>query len=278
MEFQTARIFEADSKAFSKPKIKILAVNSEGYVVPPWDEFKRVIRSALPLGVSERLIDSMEKAADSSHGFGLSNEASRKLDLFRSVVKGELEIYNLRMHCEAVFVALLDVRGRHGRHSNSSAIDRDSEFKTLVEISKVLGVVFRCKIFRLIFFQNLQEDMISVSKLCCPVCWELFEALNLDTKIRGCHPTVTPVALPETLSLEISEKMVTRLRTLLDAQVNFFFLEGNDARRTQHSRNESETGHSTTSSNECASECGDSYQSYKATHQKGTAKTPIHGA
>src|SRR5271163_2662091 len=93
--------------------------------------------------------------------------------------------------------------------------------------------------------------MISVSKFCCPVCWELFKVVKLDIKIRGCHPTVTPLALPETLSPDVSNGIITSLRPQLAAQLKPLLIDKRP-RTTQHHRNESETGHSATSSNEGA--------------------------
>jgi hypothetical protein len=105
------------------------------------------------------------------------------------------------------------------------------------------------------------HDMISVSKLCCPVCWELFKAVMLDIKISGCHPNVTPLALPETLSPEIYSKMIISLRTLLVSQLKPLLL--NRLPETRHSRNESETGHSATSSNEGSSVYGAPFEVWR---------------
>lgn len=94
--------------------------------------------------------------------------------------------------------------------------------------------------------------MISVSKLCCPVCWELFQVLNLDTKIRGCHPTVTPTTLPDTLSPDVSKEMVKRFQVHLVTQLRSLLSESKTSirtRTTQHHRNESESGYSAASSN-----------------------------
>jgi hypothetical protein len=68
-------------------------------------------------------------------------------------------------------------------------------------------------------FQNLDDRIVSVSKLCCPVCWELFQVLRRDGSIRGCHPIVTPVVLPETLPGLVYEELVTRFRTHLSSQL-----------------------------------------------------------
>jgi hypothetical protein len=111
--------------------------------------------------------------------------------------------------------------------------------------------------------------MISVSKLCCPVCWELFKALKLDIKISGCHPTVTPLALPETLSPEVVREVVDSLRTQLISQLKPL-LQTNRSRTVQHRRNESETGHSATSSNEGASKYANSYQVWVSQHPDGS--------
>lgn len=110
--------------------------------------------------------------------------------------------------------------------------------------------------------------MISVSKLCCPVCWELFKVLKMDPdikmdiKISGCHPTITPVALPETFPAKISEKIVVSLRPLLTAQLSPL-LETKRPASGQHYRNVSETGHSAASSNEGASKCLGSYETWQ---------------
>ena len=108
--------------------------------------------------------------------------------------------------------------------------------------------------------------MISVSKLCCPVCWELFEALKLGTGIHGCHPTITPLALPETLSPKIIGDMVEHFQAVLTSQLKPL-LDVTLTRTIQHSCNESEMGYSAASSNKGASEYSQSYQSWVQKHK-----------
>ena len=103
--------------------------------------------------------------------------------------------------------------------------------------------------------------MISVSKLCCPVCWELFKVLKLGTKILGCHPTVTPLALPDTLSHDIAEQVVNALRPQLANQLAQL-MDAKKPRNTHH-RNESETGHSAASSNKGAGTFKGSYEAWE---------------
>ena len=107
--------------------------------------------------------------------------------------------------------------------------------------------------------------MISVSKLCCPVCWELFKALKLGTGIHGCHPTITPLALPETLSPKIIGDMVEHFQAVLTSQLKPL-LDVTLTRTIQHSCNESEMGYSAASSNKGASEYSQSYQSWVQKH------------
>lgn len=59
--------------------------------------------------------------------------------------------------------------------------------------------------------------MVSVSKLCCPVCWELITLLRVagptesqKFDIRGCHPHIYPLVLPPWISDEIRNTMDAR--------------------------------------------------------------------
>jgi hypothetical protein len=66
--------------------------------------------------------------------------------------------------------------------------------------------------------------MISVSKLCCPVCWELLKILNDDgpqLSFPGCHPTIYPVELPEWLPPPIVDKMTGLFKGYLRRELNF---------------------------------------------------------
>jgi hypothetical protein len=55
---------------------------------------------------------------------------------------------------------------------------------------------------------------LSVSKLCCPVCWDLLEILRdgkVDTlQVRGRHAILYDMELPPWLSIDVLEKMVGR--------------------------------------------------------------------
>jgi hypothetical protein len=55
---------------------------------------------------------------------------------------------------------------------------------------------------------------LSVSKLCCPVCWDLLEILRdgqMDTlQVQGHHSVLYDVELPPWLPINILEKMVAK--------------------------------------------------------------------
>ena len=65
--------------------------------------------------------------------------------------------------------------------------------------------------------QDLDRSIISVSKLCCPVCWDTLTYLRTDRdfSVRGRHPILSPVQLPSFLPREILDKMTTRYKTIL---------------------------------------------------------------
>jgi hypothetical protein len=230
LEVYSARLASLENK---RPEIRVFAVNSELYRVPSWEEFENVIRNALQ-GTSDseknQIIRNLQEKVSS--GKGLKHEAVRLLSIFRRMMKGELKTYSLYMHCEAVIAALLEC-----------APDSDD---TLANLSK-----------------NLAKDIVSVSKLCCPVCWELFQVLQMEKAIRGCHPSVTPTVLPETLPNHVSEAMVTRFRAHLSGQLRHL-LSSNTVPMlmAQHRRNDSESGYSAASSQGSAKEYPDAYQAW----------------
>ena len=76
----------------------------------------------------------------------------------------------------------------------------------------------------------LQASMISVSQLCCPLCWDLFDILNSSLPLcyRGCHSTVYPVELPTWLSSLHVDQVTAKLQSCLQAELETFLSEGVD--------------------------------------------------
>jgi hypothetical protein len=137
LEYQSARIFQVSPNTFKKPKIKIFAVNSEEYTVPSWKDFKRVIQEA---SADKDKVDDFITALEEGirEGSMLKGDAPRHLATIKRILEGNMPTIRLRMHCEAVFAALLEIRQRVQSQSKSPA---DTDFKELAKFFEVLGLV-----------------------------------------------------------------------------------------------------------------------------------------
>jgi len=69
--------------------------------------------------------------------------------------------------------------------------------------------------------QELDSSVISVSKLCCPVCWDVLELLRnasgmrAEFIVRGRHAVLSPVQLPIWLPVEIVQQMLQMYKQIL---------------------------------------------------------------
>ncbi len=90
-----------------------------------------------------------------------------------------------------------------------------------------------------------------MSKLCCPVCWELLKLLKDDSDVtdleghpvldvRGYHQTVYKVALPRGVPPVICARMEDRFRTLLRQEIKQLM----EPRRTHRSTPSAQSGSS----------------------------------
>ena len=74
--------------------------------------------------------------------------------------------------------------------------------------------------------QALNTSMISVSKLCCPVCWEVMRSLrgaNMDTfVVRGCHSIACIAPLPPWVPSDSATRrgITAKVQRLLRQQVS----------------------------------------------------------
>lgn len=87
--------------------------------------------------------------------------------------------------------------------------------------------------------------MISVSKLCCPVCWTILGILNEDEPLLsfpGCHSTIYPVELPTWLPSHIEDEITKRFRELLRRELEIMVRgdeerkRGEEERKRRHTR------------------------------------------
>lgn len=103
-------------------------------------------------------------------------------------------------HCEALLSALAKFL--------LDAIDPTQKdaarLEKLVKVQSYCPISSEPSISRIV--QDLNNRVIAVSKLCCPVCWKLLEILGYLA--RGRHPLVTPVSLPPWLPRWVVVKLV----------------------------------------------------------------------
>ena len=64
-----------------------------------------------------------------------------------------------------------------------------------------------------------------MSKLCCPVCWELIHLLQersgtQDYNVYGCHSTVYPLQLPPGLPIDVLVKMTEKFEGHLGCELS----------------------------------------------------------
>ena len=96
-----------------------------------------------------------------------------------------------------------------------------------------------------------------MSKLCCPVCWELMKILKKDSAddslfdVRGRHPTLCSVQLPYWLPAIVMEQMNERFRSLTIKQLHMMQRQSvrdpKTHNRTASESNQSDDGVSTAS-------------------------------
>ena len=67
----------------------------------------------------------------------------------------------------------------------------------------------------------MDVDLIAVSKLCCPVCWELIKILRGDydgLEVRGRHSMLYALELPKHLPQEVLNALIQRFRQHLQTE------------------------------------------------------------
>lgn len=228
--------------------ISILAVDRATYQVPPWSECKEVIKKAIALDKSAfdsaGVCDALERRIRSCPPLHNSS-AQHTVNIFRGLLHGRPKTYVGGTHCEAVLATL-------SQYHETAILNKED--KALIEICQVLCLIF-IHVESLIDYhtKTLQNRAISVSKLCCPVCWELLrtmkEKLELPNQftVRGCHSNIYPVVLPKWLPQDIIDKMVGIFRRHL-AQELHKFVQPDTSYKMHRPRQESETNISVTSS------------------------------
>jgi hypothetical protein len=138
-------------------------------------------------------------------------ECRKILKRFKDIIRGT-SVLLPGMPCETVLATL-------GKYYKDC---RDESDNTALSTCKVLLITYYCLLDLTFYYKTLlHSGMISVSNLCCPVCWELLALLGRETAIsfRGSHSTIYPVELPEWLPYEIVEEMKKRFQKHLRKEI-----------------------------------------------------------
>jgi len=195
-------------------KLSLIAVNrppKQGQRYLPWEEMEKVIVETCkfefgilkPVQVKgEDVINKIKAHLDSIEG------CRGVIDSFKILLKNvtvEKKLLNTQyplfegcIHCESSLAAILC--GLHGTRD-------DSDLHKLFQISNVDG-------------KGHYQYNISVSKFCCPVCWELINVLNetysnIKFVVRAHHSNLYPVCLPPWLPDHVLDKMIDRFKERL---------------------------------------------------------------
>ncbi|KAM6490946.1 hypothetical protein JOM56_010248 [Amanita muscaria] len=173
--------------------ISLLAVRSPPQSNISWEEAIQELASLHPPGVNgtfnaKASIDFIKKKV---------NIRSIGREPFKSLPQFSKPCFALpgTVHCEAALASL-------SKYSEQAAAGAHEDRQRVLDL-----------------LQKTNASSISVSKLCCPVCWDLLDILrsgNSDLmKVRGRHTTVFPVCLPSWLPSEVMTPMVTQYQTYL---------------------------------------------------------------
>jgi hypothetical protein len=173
-----------------------------------------------------------------------SAKSRQLLANFKKIIQGIPIFFPGGMHCETLLATLSKYfeSSLQLRNDNTNLI---STCKVFLFTYCLLNLTVYCKVL-------LQSGMMSVSKLCCPVCWELLEILNEEKplSLRGRHSTIYPVELPKWLPPGIVDKMNKQFQKHLQREIKIM-LERTEPpiRQTRHVAHESESNISEASAN-----------------------------
>jgi hypothetical protein len=215
--------------------ISLFAVERSHLSIPSWPGMQDILResflsdtfesstSAGDADIASKAIELIEdKIRNPPQKCG--QKCRKMLANFANIImnKAPLE-FKGGLHCETVLATL-------SQYFKDFLIEDDSN-ADLISTCKVLLFTTYC-LLDLTFYHKklLHSDVISVSKLCCPVCWELFKLLGLEESLslRGSHSTIYPVELPSWLPSEIVEEMYKLFLNHLRQEIEIM-LEGDSA-------------------------------------------------
>lgn len=243
--------------------ISLLTVGRSFLSIPAgsWPKMQNILRASL---LSDPESDPSTSASDADKAIKTLEdkiqtppEKCRRrsrylLSQFKKIIEGTPIRFSGGLHCETVLATLckyLELFLRGGDNAD------------LISICKVLLFTYYYLLDLTIYHKKLlQSGMISASKLCCPVCWELLEILRKDSEnalpllLRGHHSTIYPVELPKWLPDEIVVEMNERFQKHLRQEIEIMLLGAEQRARSRHVTHESESNISVASSTNSAYE------------------------
>jgi hypothetical protein len=180
---------------------------------------------------SQNMIDKIKKHIDSRSGNG---DAPKTIAIFKDLLSSsrmnimpltnypQQPLFNAHIHCESSLAAILCQLHCH------DGLDSNDELRNFFQVNPSLTLIvlhsltFNSKIAPTCLTVPVTYS-ISVSKSCCPVCWELLDVLNetysnmIHFTVRPPHQNLYPVCLPPWLPDDVLEKMIQRFgRKLYD--------------------------------------------------------------
>jgi hypothetical protein len=218
---------QADLSPKFPVKISVLEVNPITYRMPTWSELLDVARCALQEGSTNatkivHVVQALQGHVNSSYIF-------QTLDQLKGTTHGAPPCVVISFHCEATMAALSQYGCKVKEWPQKGY--EDAHLERLRQICKVVNLL---SLFTPLSFdhnpQNLKTSPLAVSKLCCPVCWDLLDIMTRDSEgvaaqamphfsLLGHHSTIYPTALPPIIPENVQDQMISHFRSYLCNQL-----------------------------------------------------------
>lgn len=204
--------------------ISLLSVKRSCLLIPvgSWPKMKGILKESFSSDPSD--LESFTSAATAAKAIKFLEdkiqtppehcnlECRKLLKRFKNIIQGMSVLLPGGLHCEAVLATL-------GKYYKDGLDEPDN---IALSTCKVLLITYYCLLNLTFYYKTLlYSGGISVSKLCCPVCWELLVLLGSEIPLsfRGSHSTIHPVELPEWLPYEIVEEMKKQFQKHLRKEI-----------------------------------------------------------
>jgi hypothetical protein len=128
-------------------------------------------------------------------------------------IEAGMVVWTGREHAEGI-------AGSVFRHPNRAIREGQADMRKLNLVRTLLQIY---PFISLTVVKSCNAQEISVSRLCCPTCWELLQIQGF--RMQGFHTSFYPVELPSCLSEPELKEMVTRFRGHLRRELITFIEE-----------------------------------------------------